>query len=136
MPSLEGPDEGMPFAAGQRWTYRAAPGLDGTRLVIGAIVTFQGGRIFCCSITHAGSPLPDGRIGRVNIPFLPLTEAALVSTVLTLDGTGELCASFASKLQEWSEDPRGMSTFTVPFDGYLDHLISLQVARLSNRQAA
>ena len=72
----------------------------------------------------------------IHIPFLTLTEYALTHTVVALDGTDHLPVSFAARLQEWSEDPRGMSTFTVPFDGFLDHLISEQVAHLASGQAA
>ena len=136
MDSFQDVSERVGFAAAQRWTYRTAAGLETSRLVIGAIVTFNGGRIFCCSIMFAGRALPDGHLERVHIPFLPLTEEALVHTVLTLDGSSNLPPSFADRLQEWSEDPRGMSTFTVPFDGYLDHLISQQVAIMAGVQAA
>ena len=131
-----GMSPGSPFVAGQRWIYRAAPGLDGSRLILGAILTFEGGRIYCCSITHAGRQLADGGLERVHIAFLPLTEAALLDTVIALDGTGNLPPSFAARLQDWTDDPRGMSTFTVPFDGYLDHLISLQVETIAGGRAA
>lgn len=136
MTSSQGNADDARFAAGQRWSYRAAPGLETSRLIIGAIVTFTYGRIYCCSIAYAGRAAADGTLERVHIPFLTLTEPALAHTVLALDGTGELPPTFAARLQDWSEDPRGMSTFTVPFDGYLDHLISEQVAHLASVQAA
>jgi hypothetical protein len=136
MDSSQGFAEPSPFAAGQRWIYRSAPGLESSRLIIGAIVTFNGGRIYCCSITYAGRAAPDGSLERVHIPFLPFTEPALIGTVLALDGMNDLPPTFAQRLQEWAEDPRGMSTFTVPFDGFLDHLISQQVARIAGVQAA
>ncbi len=136
MASSIGGVEALPFAAGQRWTYRTAAGLETSRLIIGAIVTFSYGRIYCCSIAYAGRTAPDGHLERVHIPFLTLTEYALAYTVLTLDGTADLPPTFADKLQEWTEDPRGMSTFTVPFDGFLDHLISEQVAYLASGKAA
>lgn len=132
----EAPQAAPPFAAGQRWTYRTAPGLESSRLIIGAVATFSYGRIYCCSIAYAGRTGADGGIERVHIPFLTLTEYALAHTVVALDGTDQLPDSFAARLQEWSEDPRGMSTFTVPFDGFLDHLISEQVAHLASGQAA
>lgn len=136
MASFQGNGETSVFAAGQRWTYRAAPGLDTSRLTIGAIATFTYGRIFCCSITHAGRASDDGTLELVHIPFLPMTEAALAGTAIALDGTSDLPASFAARLQEWSQDPRGMTTFTVPFDGFLDHLISEQVAHIAGGRAA
>jgi hypothetical protein len=125
-----------PFAVSQRWIYRTAPGLETSRLVIGAVVTFNGGRVYCCSVQYAGRALPGGTIERVHIPFLPLTELALAHTVIALEGLSELPVSFATRLQEWADDPRGMTTFTVPFDGYLDNLISQQVASLAGGQAA
>ena len=128
--------ETLPFHAGQRWTYRTASGLETSRLIIGAVVTFTYGRIYCCSISYAGRASADGYLERVHIPFLTLTEAALANTVLELDGASELPPSFAEKLEAWTADPRGMSTFTVPFDGFLDHLISEQVASLANGKAA
>jgi hypothetical protein len=136
MASFQGPTAESPFAAGQRWIYRTAPGLEASRLVIGAVVTFNGGRILCCSITHAGRTRSDGTLEHVHIPFLPMTEPAVANTVIAFDGMGELPDTFADRLQEWSQDPRGMSTFTVPFDGFLDHLISQQVARIAGGQAA
>jgi hypothetical protein len=136
MAGFEGSAVTSPFAAGQRWIYRASLGLETSRLTIGAVVTFNGGRIMCCSVAYAGRALPNGTIERVHIPFLPLSEPALAGTVLTFDGLGELPDTFAARLQDWSQDPRGMSTFTVPFDGYLDNLINLQVAKLAGGQAA
>lgn len=132
----QGTGDLSPFAAGQCWRYRAAPGLETSRLIIGAIATFAHSRIYCCSIAYAGRAAADGSLERVHIPFLTLTETAMAYTVVALDGEGELHPSFASRLQDWSEDQRGMSTFTVPFDGYLDHLIDEQVANLANVQAA
>lgn len=136
MSSFESSVQFPQFAAAQRWVYRTSPGLETSRIVIGAIVTFNGGRIFCCSVMFAGRALPDGQIERVHIPFLPLTEEALVHTVEALDGSSDLPPTFAARLQEWTEDPRGMTTFTVPFDGYLDHLINSQVAVMAGVQAA
>jgi hypothetical protein len=136
MASFDGSAVQSPFAAGQRWIYRAAPGLETSRITIGAVVTFNGGRIMCCSVSYAGRALPNGTLERVHIPFLPLSEPALAGTVIAFDGLGELPDTFAARLQDWSQDPRGMSTFTVPFDGYLDNLINQQVAKLAGGQAA
>ena len=118
MASSQGNADDARFAAGQRWSYRAAPGLETSRLIIGAIVTFTYGRIYCCSIAYAGRAAADGTLERVHIPFLTLTEPALAHTVLALDGTGELPPTFAARLQDWSEDPRGMSTSYVRGNAY------------------
>lgn len=127
----------MSFAAGQRWTYRAPQGFEASRLVIGAILKFEdSGSIVCCSVTGAPRRHADGTMDVVTIPFLPMTAEALSATVLAPDGMEEPPASFAEKLQEWVNDPRGLSTFTVPFDGYLDHLIAHQMAKIVGLDAA
>lgn len=127
----------MAFSAGQSWTYRAPQGFETSTLVIGAIVTFDGGRsVVCASVFGAPRKTPDGTLEIVNIPFLPMTEAAFAASVLDLQGNAEPSPSFAAKLQEWSEDPRGLTTFTVPFEGFLDRLIALQMAEIVERSAA
>jgi hypothetical protein len=127
----------MNLAAGQSWTYRAPEGFEASRLIIGAIVTFDGKRsIVCCSVLNAPRKRPDGIVETVTIPFLPMTEPAFRASVKDLDGVGELPELFAGKLQEWSDDPRGLTTFTVPFEGYLDRMIALQMAEIASQSAA
>lgn len=127
----------MSFSAGQRWTYRAPEGFEASRIVIGAILRFEDAdSIVCCAVTAAPRRNPDGSIDIVTIPFLPITEAALAQTVVSQDGNEEPPAAFADKLQEWCNDPRGLSTFTVAFDGYLDHLIAHQMAQIVGLDAA
>jgi hypothetical protein len=127
----------MQLAAGQRWTYRAPPGFEDTRLVIGAIVTFDSGRtVICCSVFNAPPDSPQSGIQAVNIPFLPLAEGAMRATIVAQDGTGEPCDSFSEKLQAWGSDPRGFTTFTVPFEGSLDKLIAQQMAAIMAQSAA
>lgn len=121
----------MSFSAGQRWAYRAPQGFESSRLVIGAIVAFEGaGRVICCSVTGAPARHSDGHTEAVTIPFLPLSEEAFAATVAAQDGLEEPPAVFAEKLNDWINDPRGLSTFTVPFDGHLDHLIANQMAKI------
>ncbi len=127
----------MDLAAGQSWTYRAPEGFEGSRIVIGAIVRFVGSRsIVCCSVTGAPRRRGDGTLEAVMIPFIPLSEPAFRASVVDLDGAGELPESFAQKLQEWSDDPRGLTTFTVPFEGFLDRMIAMQMAALTGQSAA
>ncbi|HKZ97297.1 MAG TPA: hypothetical protein VJ045_09980 [Hyphomicrobiaceae bacterium] len=127
----------MTFAAGQRWIYRAPEGFEASRLVIGAILKFDGGHsIVCCSVTGAPRRQAGGAADSVTIPFLPMTEQALRASVTSLDGTEEPPDSFAEKLQQWSDDPRGLTTFTVPFEGYLDRMIALQMAEIVGQSAA
>ena len=128
-----------PFAAGQVWGYRAPEGFETSRLMIGAVVSFSAGRpVFCCAVTQAPERRPDGSIARVTIPFLAITEAALIETVTTRDETAaaQLPADFAEALAAWQDDPRGLTCFTVPFDGYLDRMIARQMAAIIGTDAA
>jgi hypothetical protein len=127
----------MGFSAGQCWIYRSPHGFEASRLIIGAILRFEGAdSIICCSVTDAPRRQASGGFETVTIPFLPMTESALSATVVALAGSREPPADFAVKLQEWSSDPRGLSTFTVPFDGHLDHLIAHQMAQIVGLDAA
>ena len=121
----------MTYAAGQQWAYAAPPEIADSRLVIGAIVEFEGGRrIACCAVTGALERLPDGSTERVDIAFLPITVEALSQSVTALDGTASPPEAFADQLQAWSDDPRGASYFTVPFEGSLERMIGLQMAAI------
>jgi hypothetical protein len=127
----------MGLSAGQCWTYRAPNGFETSRLIIGAIVTFEGERsIVCCSVTGAPRRHPDGSVETVVIPFLPMTEPAFRASIVALEGAAEPPQSFASKLDEWGNDARGLTTFTVPFEGYLDRMIALQMAEIAGQNAA
>lgn len=119
------------FAAGQRWTYRAPAGFEGSRIVIGAVVSFgTNERIVCAAVAGAPRRLPDGAVEAVNIAFLPFTEAAFQATVEVADGTDVPPAAFADEMDAWARDARGLTTFTVSFDGYLDKLIARQMAEI------
>lgn len=119
------------FAAGQCWSYSAPPEISDSRIVIGAILEFTGGRrIAGCAVTGALQRRPDGTIEQATIPFLPLTLEALAETVLQRDGTGELPDDFAAALEAWQQDPRGLTYFTVPFEGSLERMIARQMAAI------
>lgn len=127
----------MQFSAGQRWTYRAPQGFSASRIVIGAIAVFPDEPpVMCCSVTGAPRRRPDGSVDTVTIPFLPMTEHALRSSVTELDGSDVPPAHFLEALESWQADPRGLSTFTVPFEGFLDRMIALQMAEIVGRSAA
>ncbi|WP_072394858.1 hypothetical protein [Hyphomicrobium sp. CS1GBMeth3] len=128
----------MKFAAGQSWTYRAPQGFESSRLLIGAIATFDtGAHIVCCSVVHAPKRHAEGHLELVTIPFLPMTEAAFEASVVSLDAEAEdLPEGFVGKLQDWSNDPRGLSVFTVPFEGFLDQMITHQMAASAGLSAA
>jgi hypothetical protein len=119
------------FRAGQRWTYRAPEGFENSRIVIGAIVSFEDGeRVVCCSVEGAPQREPDGSVGRVLIPFLPMTEAAFAATAVAADGEAAAPAEFAAGYEAWKADARGLSYFTVHFDGFLDKMIARQMAEI------
>lgn len=127
----------MDFAAGQRWTYRTPSGFETSRLTIGALLTFPGQpRVMCCSVSGAPRRKPDRSVDTVTIPFLPMTEQAIRDTVLAYDGEAEPAAQFMQALEAWQSDPRGLTTFTVPFEGFLDRMIALQMAAIVSRSAA
>ena len=119
------------FRAGDRWCYRTPAGFEGSRLLIGAVVSFAGTPpIICCAVTDAPRLLPDGSVDAVTIPFLPLSESALRATVTVHDGSGDLPADFAEGFALWSDDERGLAAFTVPFEGRLDLMIARQMAEI------
>ena len=127
------------FAAGQCWRYATPPGFDTSRIVIGAIATFSADRrIVCLSVVDAPEKQPDGTIATVTIPFIAMTEAALAATVTEPDfaGTTELPNGFARELDAWHADPRGLTCFTVRFEGYLDRLVAHQMAAIIGTNAA
>ncbi len=126
----------MTFQAGQQWAYAAPVEIAHSRIVIGGIVTFAAGQqIACCAVTHALQRQADGRLEEVTIPFLPLTIDALRQTVTDADGSAEVPEAFAAHFAEWTDDPRGFTYFTVPFQGSLDGLIAAQMAELVARPA-
>ncbi|MCC7253422.1 hypothetical protein [Hyphomicrobium sp.] len=128
----------MNFAAGQSWTYRVARGFEASRLLIGAVATFDGDRnIICCAAIHAPRRHADGHLDMITVPFIPMTDAAFCASVIALDeSAAELPEGFVEKFTEWSNDSRGLTAFTVPFDGFLDHMITDQLAELAGLSAA
>lgn len=127
----------MSFAAGQCWAYRAPAGFEGSRLIIGAVAVFPDSPpVLCCSAIGAPRRLPDGSVDTCTIPFLPMTESAVAASVTALDGAAEPPAHFLEALELWQDDPRGLTTFTVPFEGFLDRMIALQMAEIVGRSAA
>jgi hypothetical protein len=79
---------------------------------------------------NAPQRMPDGTFGKATIPFLPLTTAALEQTVLELDGEGEVDGAFIDAYAAWRADERGLSAFSIPFEGFLDQLIARQMASI------
>lgn len=80
--------------------------------------------------TGAPQIQPDKSVRAVTIPFIPLTEAAFAGTITEPDGNGPVSEHFRAAYDAWKVDGRGLSYFTVPFEGFLDRLIRRQLAEL------
>lgn len=128
----------MEFAAGQSWTYRAPSGFESSRLQIGAIASFGArGTIICCAVIHAPRRHADGHVDMMTISFLPMTDNAFRASVVALDEDNvALPECFGPKLESWSQDPKGLTAFTVPFEGLLDQMIAHQMAEIAGLSAA
>lgn len=131
---------GHELKAGQSWTYNAPPGYESSRLVVGAIAMFaHDAPIICVSVSGAPQVQPDGSLIAVSIPFLPMSREAFAATAEALadeHAEAAIDPGFAAALADWGNDPRGMTCFTVPFDGYLDRLIARQMAAIVGTDAA
>jgi len=127
----------MNINVGEAWSYRTAQGFEGSCLVIGAVLTFaNGATVVCCAVRDAPMRQPDGHLTAATIPFLPMSEAAFESSVVAPLGPAELPGAFNAALETWRDDPRGLSIFTVPFEGSLDRMIASQMAAIIGSQAA
>jgi hypothetical protein len=119
------------FVPGEAWRYVAPRGFEESRIIVGAVLTFPSGEdVVCCAVTDAPRRHADGRVDRTTIPFIPFTASALAATVVERVGAVELPETFAAGLAQWQGDDRGLSVFTVPFEGYLDRLIARQMAAI------
>jgi hypothetical protein len=124
------------FRAGERWIYRPPEGFERSRIVVGAVVEFADREpIVCCAVTGAQHRLPDGSFDTITIPFLPMTANALIRSVIASDGPGNVPTDFAAAFQTWRDDPRGLSAFTVPFEGVLERLIAQQMQQIVGGRA-
>lgn len=127
----------MEFHAGQCWTYRTPNGLEASRIVIGAVVTFSGDRsIVCCTITSLRRKDANGHWETFDVPFVPMAPSALRASVCELVGEASVPKGFAEHLRQWDEDPNGHTAFTVPFEGSLERMIGLQMAQIASRSSA
>lgn len=119
------------FRAGERWTYRTPAGFEQSRIIIGAVVSFTDREpIVCCAVRDAPRRCADGGIEAATIPFLPMLASALAESVVDRDGEAAPPADFATQFENWKSDPRGLSVFTVPFEGWLETLIARQMANI------
>jgi hypothetical protein len=120
------------FATGERWRYRNQDaGMDDSRIVIGAVLAFPTGpTLVCCAVFGAASRRADGGLERITIPFLPMTQSAVAASVTQRDGEAFLPPHFQAQFDNWRQDTRGLTYFTVPFEGRLDRMIARQMAEL------
>lgn len=117
--------------AGECWTYRTPEGYAQSRLIIGGVVSFEGHEpVICCSIIAAPTRQADGSHAASTIPFLPLTLTAFEQTVVSLEGQSRVPAEFPAALEAWRKDPKGLTFFTVPFEGSMERLIANQMAQI------
>ena len=125
----------MSFVAGQSWAYRAPEGFQSSRIVIGAIVRFEDREsIVCISVLDAPRTTIAAPGDVITIPFVPLSESAFAATVTALAADEEqVPEDFTNQLQAWSVDERGLAVFTVPFLGYVDQMMSMQMAAISGQ---
>ena len=125
----------MRFSTGQEWSYHAPNGSETSRIVIGAIATCDSGNHIICFSVLAAPPETDGG-APVTIAFVPMTETAFAETVVEQTGMAEPPHEFSPALQAWSQDSRGFSVFTVPFEGFLNRMIARQMAAIVGEPAA
>ena len=135
------------LAAGQSWTYHTPVGFESSRLIVGAVVRFENNHTIICA-TATDVPVRHGAEqtsssitmpGMTNIAFIPMSEAAFRASVISVDETSVTppdADAFQSAIQAWQADPKGLSVFTVPFEGSLDRMIALQMADIVNQPAA
>lgn len=129
----------MTFTAGQCWRYLPPQGFEHSRIIVGAIASFSSdARILCCAVLAAPERQPDGTCAAVTIPFLPISEAAFRQTVTRLDDDAAMALpdGFVAALEAWRSDPKGLSCFTVAFDGFMDRMIARQMAQIVGTDAA
>lgn len=118
------------LAAGGTWTTRGIEGLEPPVLVIGALVRGEAGAIACCAVWRAGVRGADGVWTTGTVPFLPLSEAALMASVLSPLAPVAVPDEFLPAFEAWRADPKGLSVYTIPFEGTLDGLIARQMAAI------
>lgn len=121
------------FKAGETWTTRGVAEGSLPVLVIGAIVRDDrsGRGIAACAVWNARAKSADGIWSPATIPFLPIDLEALTASVVAPAPPRPLPDEFMSHFETWRADPRGLSVFTIPFEGTLDGLIARQMAAIA-----
>lgn len=120
------------FTAGETWTTRGVVDGPPPHLVIGAIIRGDdvGRSVAACAVWHAHARTPAGEWRTTTVPFLPLTLAALAGTVVDRAAPLAMPDEFMAEFEAWQADPKGLSVFTIPFEGSLDGLIARQMAAI------
>lgn len=126
----------MSFAAGQSWAYRSPEGFESSRIVIGAIVRFEDREsIVCFSVLEAPRRSMTEPGDTVTVPFIPMADSAFAATVTALAANdAELPEAFSTQLHAWANDDRGLAVFTVPFLGFVNQMMTMQMSALAGGQ--
>jgi len=108
------------YAVGQAWIYEAPKGFEGSRIIIGAILTFANHQpIICVAVTKAPMSDTSGCVQPLTIPFLPFSKIAFDQTVMTIDRSVQLPEDFISHYTSWKNDLKGLGFINIPFKGLL-----------------
>lgn len=112
------------YSIGQSWIYNAPKGFEGSRIIIGAILTFAGHEpVICAAVTNAPMKNDEGGLHPLTIPFLPFSKSAFDQTVVSLDGPANLPASFNDNYKSWKTDQKGLGFINIPFKGLLRNMV-------------
>ncbi len=108
------------YVVGQAWTYKAPAGFEGSRIIIGAILTFANHEpIICVAVTKAPMSDMNGRVQSLTIPFLPFSKVAFDQTIKTIDHSTQLPQDFVNHYTSWKNDLKGLGFINIPFKGLL-----------------
>jgi hypothetical protein len=80
--------------------------------------------------------LPDGSLRAADIPLIPMTEGAVAASIVAPAGIADPPPGFRDAFAAWQQDDRGLTVFTVPFEGLLDRMIALQMAEIVSEDRA
>lgn len=111
------------YHVGQSWIYEAPKGFEGSRIIVGAILTFASHEpVICAAVTGAPMLNGQGTVQPLTIPFLPFSKSAFEQTVVRLDGTQDLPSSFNDNYKSWKTDQKGLGFINIPFKGLLRNM--------------
>lgn len=105
--------------------------------MIGAIVRFDAQDDIICAAALQNTPNAATQTTQATperctktIPFIPISETAFQQSVTAYTGDSAVPQEFQQPFEEWQRDPKGLSVFTVRFEGKLDRMIAMQMAAI------